>query len=239
MRLTKTRALGQHFLADRTVLARIIDAAAIKSDEVVCEAGTGNGILTKELCKTAEKVISFEVDRALFRKMQETLVFPNLEIKNMDLFKINSLEFDVFVSNLPYSRSRDAFQWLATKDFKRAVVMLQKEFVDKIMAAPGDRNYRAITVVSSHCFRIERLFNVDRNSFEPPPSVDSEVIRLYPVHRISTDMIRKVNLLFSQRNKKASSMAAKYGANNTEFGERRIDQLAPDEIISLLKSMEG
>ncbi len=239
MRLTKTRALGQHFLADRTVLARIIDAAVIKNDETVCEAGTGNGILTKELCRAAGKVISFEVDRALFRKVQETLVFPNLEIKNMDLFRIDNIEFDVFVSNLPYSRSRDAFQWLATKNFRRAVVMLQKEFVDKIMAAPGDRDYRAITVISSHCFRIERLFNVDRKSFEPPPSVDSEVIRLFPVHRISADMIRKINLLFSQRNKKASSVAAKYGTSNAGFGKRRIDQLAPDEIISLLESAEG
>jgi 16S rRNA (adenine1518-N6/adenine1519-N6)-dimethyltransferase len=239
LRLTKTRALGQHFLADRTVLARIIDAAAIKIDEIVCEAGTGNGILTKELCKTAGKVISFEVDRALFRKVQETLVFPNLEIKNMDLFRIDSLQFDVFVSNLPYSRSRDAFRWLATKNFKRAVVMLQKEFVDKIMATPSDKDYRAITVISSHCFRIERLFNVDRKSFEPPPSVDSEVIRFYPVHRISADMIRKINLLFSQRNKKASSVAAKYGISNAGFGERRIDQLAPDEIISLMESAKG
>lgn len=236
MRLTKTRALGQHFLADRTILARIIDAAAIKNDEIVCEAGTGSGILTKELCKTAGKVISFEVDRALFRKVQEILVFPNLEIKNIDLFKIDGLQFDVFVSNLPYSRSRDAFEWLATKSFKRAVVMLQKEFVDKIMAAPGDRDYRAITVISSHCFRIERLFSVDRRSFEPPPSVDSEVIRLYPVRRISADTIRKINLLFSQRNKKAASVAAKYGISNAGFGKRRVDQLAPDEIISLLES---
>lgn len=235
-RRTKTQALGQHFLADRHVLGRIIGAARINKDEVVCEAGTGTGILTQELCRRAKTVLSYEVDRNLFSQAQ-SLGFSNLQLVNADLFKISDIKFDVFCSNLPYSKSRDAMQWLATKKFDRAIVMMQQEFADKLLAKPRDENYRAISAICSHCFRIERLFAVDREAFDPPPKVESVVTRLTPVNIVTSDFIRNVNRLFSQRNKKASSVAAKMGIA-IDFGSRRIDQLAPDQIAVLAGSME-
>ena len=99
-RHTKTQALGQHFLVDQKILGRIVDAANICRDEVVCEAGTGTGVLTRELCKHAGQVVSYEVDKNLFQKAQ-SLQFPNLHLVNADLFRAREIEFDVFCSNLP------------------------------------------------------------------------------------------------------------------------------------------
>jgi 16S rRNA (adenine1518-N6/adenine1519-N6)-dimethyltransferase len=225
-------------LIDRRVLAKIIEAANIAKDEKICEIGTGQGTLTAELCKHARRVVSYEVDKELFKKAQAELQFQNLDLVNADLFKTKEQKhFDLFVSNLPYSRSRDAFEWLATQKFDRAIVMVQKEFADKIMAKPGDKNYRAISVLSTHCFRMDKLLIVGRQSFEPQPMVESLVIRLTPINIVTPDMIKNINLLFSKRNKKASTVAVKAGAK-ADFGSKRVDQLEADDLIKIAEAMQ-
>lgn len=206
-------------------------ACALCKSEVVCEAGTGTGLLTKELCKHASRVVSYEVDRQLF-KQAKSIRIENLELVNRDLFLERDIEFDVFVSNLPYSKSRDAFQWLATRKFGRAVVMVQKEFIEKLLATPGERNYRAITAITSYCFAIKPLFDVSADAFHPRPKIESTVIKISPLRSMVEQQIKNVNLLFSKRNKKASAVAAKMGVDS-DFGDRRIFQLEPEEIMGL------
>jgi len=190
-------------LVDRRILAKILSAAYIGKNEIVLEAGTGQGILTAELCKYAKQVISYEIDINLHRKVQEQLLsqFKNLRLLNADLFKTKGPHFfDVFVSNLPYSRSRDAIEWLSTQKFDRAILMVQEEFADKLAARPYSKNYRAISALAAHCFAIEKLFKVTRESFEPKPKVESSIIRIVPVNTITRGVVRNINLLFSRRN---------------------------------------
>lgn len=223
-------------LVDRRILARIVDAAQIGRGDMVLEAGTGQGILTAELCKVAKSVVSYEVDKKLYQQAKAQLQFQNLELVNADLFKTTNLDFDIFASNLPYSRSRDAFEWLATQKFKRAIVMVQKEFADKLVAKPDNKNYRAISALAAHCFAIEKLFNVGRQSFEPPPKVESLVIKTIHVNTVTKETVKNLSLLFSKRNKKASTVAAKMGIK-AEFGSRRIYQLAPHDLINMAELM--
>ncbi len=225
-------------LVDRRVLARIIEAANISKNETLCEVGTGEGVLTAELCRRAHRVISFEVDKGLFRQAQERLKFENLELVNADLFKGANLHFDAFVSNLPYSRSRDALEWLATQKFDRAIVMVQEEFADKLAAAPGSKNYRAISALSSYCFKIEKLLKVGRQSFEPQPLVESAVLRIMPINTVTKETAKSLNLLFSKRNKKASTVAAKAGIK-ADFGGNKIDQLAADDLMEIAESVQN
>jgi 16S rRNA (adenine1518-N6/adenine1519-N6)-dimethyltransferase len=215
------------------VLARIIDASAICKEETVCEVGTGNGILTKELCKRAKRVISYEVDSALYAQAKATLSFQNLVLVNADLFKSDQKSFDVFVSNLPYSKSRHAFEWLVTRKFDRAIVMVQKEFADKLTAKPRDRNYRAISAISSYCFQIKQLFDVQKDCFQPRPMVESTVVLITLKHSIPREIVVGVNRLFSQRNRLASTVAARLGGMRIDFGDRRVDELEPEQIIKL------
>lgn len=223
-------------LVDRWILAKIIDGAKIGKSETVLEAGSGQGILTAELCKFAENVISYEVDHKMYQYAKAQLQFPNLELINADLFKTTNLHFNIFVSNLPYSRSRDAIEWLAAQKFDRAIVMVQEEFADKLAAEPGSKNYRAISALAARCFAIEKLFKVRRESFEPQPKVESAVIRITQVNTIEKETIKSINILFSKRNKKALTVAARAGIK-ADFGDKRIDQLASDDLIMIAESM--
>ena len=224
-------------LVDRRILAKITSAAYIGKDEIVLEAGTGQGILTAELCKYAKQVISYEIDIKLYRKVQEHLLsqFKNLELVNADLFKTKDPHFfDVFISNLPYSRSRDAIEWLSTQEFDRAILMVQEEFADKLAARPGSKNYRAISALAAHCFAIEKLFKVRRESFEPQPKVESSIIRIIPINAITREGIRNINLLFSRRNKKVSSVAAEIGIIiDANYGSKKIDELEPRHLVQI------
>lgn len=229
-------------LVDRRVLDKIIQAASISRRETICEAGTGKGILTAELCRRAQHVISYEVDKELYEKAQKALLqFSNLTLVNADLFKVSAGPFfDIFISNLPYSRSRDAFEWLTTRKFERGIVMVQAEFAKKLMAKPYDKDYRAISVLSSYCLRTEKLFEVARKSFEPQPAVESVVIRINCIRVVTKETINNLNLLFSVRNKKASTIAAKFGIKIREdFGDMKVDQLNADKLIRMAESIQN
>ncbi len=231
-------------LVDRRILAKIVSAAYIGKDEIVLEVGTGQGILTAELCKYAKQVISYEIDINLYRKVQEQRLlsrFKNLRLVNADLFKTKDPHFfDVFVSNLPYSRSRDAIEWLSTQKFDRAILMVQEEFADKLAARPDSKNYRAISALAAHCFAIEKLFKVRKESFEPQPKVESSIIRIIPVNTVTREVVRNINLFFSRRNKKASSVAAEIGIIiDVNYGNKKIDELEPGYLVQMAKLMSS
>jgi 16S rRNA (adenine1518-N6/adenine1519-N6)-dimethyltransferase len=231
-------------LVDRRILAKILSAAYIGKDEIVLEAGTGQGILTTELCKYAKQVISYEIDINLYRNVQEQQFlsrFENLQLVNADLFKTKDPHFfDVFVSNLPYSRSRDAIEWLSTQKFDRAILMVQEEFADKLAARPDSKNYRAISALAAHCFAIEKLFKVRKESFEPKPKVESSIIRIIPVNTVTREVVRNINLLFSRRNKKASSVAAEIGIIvDVNYGSKKIDELESRYLVRIAELMSS
>lgn len=226
-------------LVDRRIVDKIVSDASIRKDEIVLEAGTGQGILTMELCRHAKQVISYEVDANLYEKAQEQLLQyfnNNLRLVKADLFKTKDAPlFDIFVSNLPYSRSRDAIEWLSTQKFDRAIVMVQEEFANKLIARPSGKNYRAISALAAHCFTIEKLFKVRKESFEPQPKVESSIIRITPINTISKETVRNINLLFSRRNKNASSIADEIGiiVDVDRYGSRKIDQIEPTDLIRM------
>ena len=229
-------------LVDRRILCEIVSAAAVKKNEVVLEMGTGQGILTAELSKHAKQVVSYEVDANLFRNVKLDLFsqFDNVQLIRGDLLKTkNSLFFDVFVSNLPYSRSRDTIEWLSKQKFDRAIVMVQEEFADKLEATPGSSNYRAVSALSAHCFSIQRLFRVRKESFEPQPKVQSLVIEITPINTITSNVIRNINLIFSRRNKKATSVAAELGiiVDDVDYGNKKVDELKPKDIVCMAELM--
>ena len=228
---------GQNFLIDLRVTRKIIELSEIKSFENVCEMGTGRGILTQYLCKNANFVKSFEVDYKLYSKLKPlSTKFSNLEIINEDILTYDkSLEFDVFVSNIPYSKSKETLSWLATKSFGRAIIMVQDEFNQKIQSKPGAKNYRAISAITQYCFDIEPLFKVDKKSFSPQPKVNSQVIKLIHKNKnLSKDMISKIHFLFSFKNKNINKLNKKLNTNFDQI-DLKIKEIDPEKIISISK----
>ena len=237
--MNRRRRLGQHLLVDSNVLNAILDSAKLGKDEVVYEIGTGNGILTAELCTRAGSVISCDVDKDMITATKGILgKYDNLTLLHADGFKFD-VTFDVFMSNLPYSKSRRALEWLATRKFNRAVVMVQKEFAMKILSNSGS-NYRAVSALAQHCFDMEIIMNVNRNSFNPKPRVDSILLKIVQKRRVDSDVVKALKFLFSYRGKKVSSVARKFkirDINNIDI-DKRIEQLTPSEAIGLATMIE-
>lgn len=234
--MNRRRRLGQHLLVDSNVLNAILDSAKLDKDEVVYEIGTGNGILTAELCTRAGSVISCDVDKDMITATKGILgKYDNLTLLHADGFKFD-VTFDVFVSNLPYSKSRRALEWLASRKFNRAVVMVQKEFAMKILSNSGG-NYRAVSALAQHCFNMQIIMNVNRNSFNPKPRVDSILLKIVQNRRIDSDVVKALKFLFSYRGKKVSSVARKFKIRDINI-DKRIEQLTPSEAIGLATMIE-
>jgi 16S rRNA (adenine1518-N6/adenine1519-N6)-dimethyltransferase len=113
--------------------------------------------------------------------------------------------------------------------------MIQKEFARKLQAYPGQRNYRAISVITQHCFNIQELFDVDRKAFDPEPAIASVVIRLTPKKSsITEQIIKSLDILFSQKNKKTSSLVNKFGIG-VNLASKRINELDAEELVELAR----
>ena len=233
--MNRRRLLGQHFLVSEAIAKSIVDYANITKKDTVLEIGTGRGILLPFLCQAAKKVISVETDNELYLSALEKFEnFSNLSLKHGDGFKLD-LDFTVFVSNLPYSKSRKAIEWLAQKKFSHAIIMVQKEFAEKLLSKPGNKNHRAVTVLANCCAEIERIMYVKKSNFSPPPKVDSVVLRLTKTQQISKNIINTVNKLFSYRKKTIRNVAKQFGISIDS--NQRFEDLTDGEIVRLAKQI--
>ncbi len=184
------KALGQNFLIDGNILARIVGAATPHPEDLVIEVGPGIGTLTWELCKRAGKVLAVERDRRMEAVLDETLA----DCPGLDLRFADAMAFDfaaeiashlgrvTFVSNLPYNIATPLLieLLLGVPKIGLYVVMVQKELADRFTASPGGKDYGATTVKLLYRCALERVIAVPRTVFLPPPQVDSVVLRLTP-----------------------------------------------------------
>lgn len=231
--MRKRQRLGQHFLTSETVAKKIVSAASITQNDLVLEIGTGRGILLPHLCKNAKKVISIESDEKLYESaMNQFSKIANLKLVYGDGFKTRT-NFTTFVSNLPYSKSREAFEWLIQKKYSKAVVMVQKEFYKKLIATGNDR--KAISVLVNYSTEIEKIMNVDKSNFSPPPKVNSVVLRLNRKKTISKELIRTVNRLYSYKRKSLKNILKQFG--KIIESNKRLEELSSEEIIAIAKQI--
>jgi len=230
--MNKRKNLGQHFLKSKTIAKSIVSNANITRNDVVLEIGTGYGILIPYLCKNAKQVFSIENDQNLHLSAKSNFHdYSNLVLECEDGFNSDH-NFSIFVSNLPYSKSRFAVEWLLQKRFSRAVIMVQKEFSEKLIS---NEKHKAISVLANYGFRIKFLMNVKKSNFFPIPKVDSVVILLEQKKIISKVLISTVNRIFSYRRKTLQNILKQFDLNSTS--KRRLDELSGDEIIKIAQKI--
>ncbi len=228
--MKKRKRLGQHFLNSNLIAKSIVSEAKITKKDIVFELGMGLGILTPLLCEKANKVISVDVDEKLVRNAKSTFSnIDNLIIKSGDGFKKKD-SFSIFVSNLPYSKSRDAIEWLAQTSFSHGVIMVQKEFADKLFASSSKKR-KAISIIANHAFKIKKISKVGKNNFSPPPKVDSVILKIIQKNTMKKDLIQTINKIFSYRRKTVKNILKQF--NKETVIDKRIDDLSGDEIIHL------
>ena len=228
--MIKRKLLGQHFLNSQNIAKSIFTEAKITKNDVVFELGTGLGVLTPLLCEQAKKVISVDADEKLVRFAKSKFSkIDNLVLKSGDGFKTQDI-FSIFVSNLPYSRSKDAIEWLAQSTFSHGVIMVQKEFAEKLLAT-SSKNRKAISIIATYAFEISVVSRVGKNNFSPPPKVDSIILKIIKKNSINEEMIQTINKIFSYRRKTIKNILKQF--NKETMVDKRVDDLSGDEIINL------
>ena len=228
--MIKRKLLGQHFLNSKSIAELIVDESKISKTDIVFEIGTGLGILTPLLCKKAQKVISIDADQNLIKKAKsEFSTINNLVLKSGDGFKQKEV-FSVFVSNLPYSKSKDAIEWLAQNSFSHGIIMVQKEFAEKLVAK-SSKQRKAVSVIAQYTFEITILSKVGKNNFSPPPKVDSTILKIRKKNTLQKEQIQIINKIFSYRRKTIKNILKQF--NKETDIDKRVDDLTGDEIINL------
>lgn len=181
------KRLGQHFLADRTVLARIADALELRGDETVVEIGPGRGALTDLLRERAGRVVAIEVDRMLAAALRERYAGDDrLTIVEADVLQtaLGAAAAGPYVlaGNVPYYITTPIlFHALEHPRADVAVYLVQREVAERIVAPPGSKTYGALSVNVQSVAAAELLFGVLPSAFRPPPKVDSAVVRIRPL----------------------------------------------------------
>ena len=185
--LAPHKKLGQNFLVHAHTSRRIVDLAGLGPEDQVIEVGVGLGALTRPLAEVACRVIGVEADSGIVRLHQEQQDLPaNVELLHADILKVDFAELTEpgqrlkIVANLPYSISTPFLFRLIDHaermDF--AVVMLQKEVAQRLMAEPGSKEYGSPTVLLASCATVRALLAIGPGEFHPRPKVDSLVVRI-------------------------------------------------------------
>jgi len=252
--LTQVRAkkrLGQHFLHDPAVIRRIVDAIRPQPSDTMVEIGGGPGALTAPLCEKLTQLHVVEVDRELAAALPSRVAHP----ERLVVHEADALDFDFgslatgphslrVVGNLPYNISTPLLFHLArhASRVRDMHFMLQLEVVERMVAVPSTPEYGRLSVALQARFRMQKLFNVGRGAFRPPPKVESALVRLEPLAEmleIDEDLLRKA---FSARRKQLRNAlplpAADYARLDID-PQRRPETLSPQDfarISALAKS---
>ena len=216
-------SLGQNFLKDKKVLIKIIDSVDVKEDDLIIEVGPGQGALTKYLKLFRANLRCYEIDKRV-KKYLDSFIDEKTEIiyedfLNVDLNKqVKDIKYnDLYViANLPYYITTPIIEKIINSkiDVKAMVLMVQNEVADRLAAKPGSKDYGAITVYLNYYFDVEKLFVVNRNSFDPVPNVDSAVIKLARKdnkYQVNEDLFFKfVKDAFAMKRKNLKNNLSKY-----------------------------
>lgn len=251
-----SKSLGQNFLIDTNVIDRILEGARIKEGDYVIEVGPGIGTLTKEMGRTAEKVVAIEIDKTLIPILKETLSdFPNIEVINQDILKVDVQELVKeklnggpvkLVANLPYYITTPIVMKFLEEDIPVTdiVVMVQKEVADRMNAKPNTKDYGALSVAVQYYCDTEIVAKAPRHMFMPQPNVDSTVIGLHireeKKYNVDNEDVffKTVKASFGQRRKTLLNSLGGLGFLNKEqikeaLQEANIDEKRRGETLSI------
>ena len=237
------KRFGQHFLTDRHYLTRIVDAIVPKAGDSMVEIGPGTGILTAELVAKLDRLHAVEIDRELAADLAARFPEDKLAIHRADAldFDFESLPAPLrAVGNLPYNVSTPILFRIAAiaERLEDAIFMLQKEVVERMVAAPDTEEYGRLSVMLQYRFAMALLFRVPPGAFTPPPKVDSAVVLMRPLaadrpRARDEELFAKIVMAaFSQRRKTLRN-AVRALVSSEGFARAGIDPQRRGETLSV------
>jgi len=251
-----TKRLGQNFLLDDSVIERAVRLAELGPSDTVLEIGPGLGNLTEELLRTKARVVAVEQDEGFVTFLRKRFG-DRVELIHADAVQAFLPRFNKVVSNLPYQISSPIIFKLLDIGFDVAILMLQREFAERMVARPGTSDYGRLTVGVYYKADCEIVLNVPRSSFWPQPKVDSCVVRLAsrppPFKVVDEAAFREVTkAVFSHRRKKISNSLlvdpavaslmterTRKSVADLPYASRRPEELTPEQIGELANAVVG
>jgi 16S rRNA (adenine1518-N6/adenine1519-N6)-dimethyltransferase len=243
------KQLGQNFLAEPSTARMIIERAGIAPEDTVLEICSGLGALTIPAATRAARVTAVETDRQIAGLLKTELLAA--DIANVTVLRKNILKVDiealgagvqrkiVVIGNLPYNISSQILVQLinARAAVSRAVVMFQKEFAERLVAAPGNRVYGRITVMLAYCAQIRAVATIKARMFHPRPRVDSEVIEIrfhekipQPVHDEAL-LFQVIKAAFGKRRKTLkNALSQSQLGMDAATAEKALEAVAIDPV---------
>lgn len=255
MQVRPKKGLGQHFLRDHQIASDIVDSLVMGDRTKVLEVGPGMGVLTRFLLQKSNfetSVIEIDTESVVYLKTY----LPELEGRiiegdflRMDLKKLFAETPFSLIGNFPYNiSSQILFKVLDYRELVPEVVgMLQKEVAERICTGPGSKTYGILSVLLQAWYKVEYLFTVNEDVFDPPPKVKSAVIRLTANGRTDLGCNEKlfksiVKQAFNQRRKmlrnSIKSFTPRYDELDAHTLTRRPEQLSVEDFIILTNAIE-
>jgi 16S rRNA (adenine1518-N6/adenine1519-N6)-dimethyltransferase len=245
MKHVARKRFGQNFLTDNNVLHNIIDAIAPRRGQAMVEIGPGLAAMTALLLKELDHMHVVELDRDLVARLEKAYPRERLTVHAGDALKFDFGSIPVpegqklrVVGNLPYNISSPLLFHLA--EYAHLVedqhFMLQKEVVERMVAVPGTKAYGRLSVMLQWRYDMDMMFVVPPTAFDPPPKVDSAIVRMVPIrHQLAVDGARLeavVQKAFSQRRKVIRNCVAGM-FTEAQLVEAGIDPGLRPEAVSL------
>ena len=244
------KRFGQHFLTDASVLGAIVDVIAPRPGQALVEIGPGLGAMTKPLVAASGRLTVIELDRDLAARLRKR---SELTVIEADVLKVDFAALATqagqnlrIVGNLPYNISTPILFHLleAVDHVLDQHFMLQKEVVDRMAAGPGKKDYGRLSVMLQWRYAIESVLDVPPTAFEPPPRVDSAVVRMLPLPApagIDAALLGElVQVAFSQRRKLLRHTLGRWLAERGFAGafdvQRRAEEVAVAEYLDLARN---
>ena len=251
-----SKSLGQNFLIDDNIIDRILEGARVSEGDKIIEVGPGIGTLTREMARTADKVVAIEIDKNLIPILSETLGdFDNAEVVNEDILKVdvqNLIKEKLdggpvkLIANLPYYITTPIVMKFLEEDIPVTdiVVMVQKEVADRMNAVPSTKDYGALSVAVQYYCDTEIVAKAPRHMFIPQPNVDSTVIGMHirEEKKYNTEnealFFKTVKAAFGQRRKTLLNSLSSMGILDKSeikevLAEAEIDEKRRGETLSI------
>ncbi len=243
------KRLGQHFLIDARVAAQIVDVAGLRSGDKVVEIGPGLGALSELVVERAAETWLIEMDHDFAERLRaKYAATPRVHVVEADVLGVDFAALlgahapVVLIANLPYNIGTAVLSAALqqSETFSRMVLMLQREVVERLVAAPGSKVYGALSVLTQYSARVHDVLRVPPQAFMPPPKVESDVILVEPwgtppVSVLDAKIFRNVvKTVFTQRRKQlVNGMRPLCTDSVAVLGAAGIDPTRRPETLSL------
>ena len=232
-RISPNKLLGQNFMVEPSLYPKLCSYAALSKADVVLDAGAGFGWLTSFLADKCKAVVAVEKDPHVAMVLREQVKgLSNVAVVEGNVLKVVLPEFNKVITIPPYYLSSLLVLWLLERKVDCAVLILQKEFANRLLAPIGSEEYGWLTVVTNQGAAVELLDSVPKVMFYPQPEVDSVIVSLKPWSPKQFEVkdqvffVRMMKWLFTQRNKKLGKAIAPFIKSNFKMSKQNAEKLA-------------